>query len=526
MAIGGRRMAAAMLVAAVIAGGTALRWVSPERVQDLHPRPDAVEYEEAARRLARGGGYWLHLGSRRYPPRYPIGFSALLAPGILLWGEDQPGLAVRVVLATAAIAILTTSTIAGLAAGNAAAAGAALLLATAPLHIRLSKAVLADVPSSAAVAGVGLLAMLAAARGARSAMWIAVGVAAGVSATLRIPNVLVLVPATLVLLCACEGTSSDRMRGVVHVAAGALVGLLPLLVQDWWYFGSPFATGYGYWVPESFFGIRYALGLPAGGGTDANVLFYLQALLGKGELYGWPVAALVGAGTFLGMRRAGAPRALAILAVSYVGALYAFQSLFFWQSERFLLPAVPLLIAIAALPLSALAGRVMRLLGVVMLVLAVSGAWSYDLSPPDRDWGEVTALRDLRAHTEGNAVILARTNAFFFERFLRSGADRLWMPLGLCDWQVGILLNRLPSYGTVPDGGWMLDPITAPLKPTTVQRRVRTLLNAGRPVYVSAVRGFDVPFFSQLLDTLRAEFSVAEHAPRGRWAVFEVRLER
>lgn len=74
----------------------------------------------------------------------------------------------------------------------------------------------------------------------------------------------------------------------------------------------------------------------------------------------------------------------------------------------------------------------------------------------------------------------------------------------------------------------MLDPITAPLKPAMVRERVRTLLNAGRPVYVSTLRGFDVPFFSELLDTLRAEFSVEEHAPRGRWAVLQVRrhLER
>ncbi len=216
------------------------------------------------------------------------------------------------------------------------------------------------VPSSAAVAGVGLLAMLAAARGARSGTWIAVGVAAGVSATLRIPNVLVLLPVAVVLLCACGGTSSERMRGVIHVAVGALVGLLPLLVQNWCYFGSPFATGYGYWVPGTFFATRYALGPPVSGGSDPNALFYARALLGKGELYGWPVAALVGVGAFLGMRRPGGPRALAILAVAYAGALYAFQSVFFWQSERFLLPAVPLLTALAALPLSALAGRVVR----------------------------------------------------------------------------------------------------------------------------------------------------------------------
>ena len=508
---------------AVLMVGVALRWVPPERVQDLRPRPDAVEYEEGARRLARGEGYWLYLGAERYPPRYPIGFSALLAPAVFLWGEEQPGLAVRVVLATAAIAILATWGVAAQAAGNVAATAAALLLATAPLHVRFSKTVLSDVPSSAAVASVALLVLLAAARGARSGMWVGVGVAAGMSATLRIPSVLVLVPVPIVLLCGSVGSSVDRIRGMIYVVAGALLGLLPLLLENWWYFGSPLATGYGYWVPGTLFDARYAFGPPAGGGTDANALFYARALLGGGELYGWPLAVLVCVGTFLGLRQPAGPRALAILAVGYAGVVYVFQSLFFWQAERFLLPAVPLLAAVAALPLSAVAGRLMRIFGITMLALAVSGATGYSLSPPDRDLGEVAALRGLEAHTEPNAVVLARTNAFFFERFLRAGAaDRLWIPLGLCEWQLPIRLHRLPSYGNVPDGEWMLDAISAPLKPAIVRARVRTLLEAGRPVYVSSVRAFDVPFFSQLLTALRAEFLVREHDPGGRWGVFQV----
>ena len=55
-----------------------------------------------------------------------------------------------------------------------------------------------------------------------------------------------------------------------------------------------------------------------------------------------------------------------------------------------------------------------------------------------------------------------------------------------------------------------------------VQSRIRKLLEAGRPVYVSSLRGFDVRFFSELLVALRAEFVVREHGPAGRWAMFQV----
>src|SRR5262249_48917693 len=60
-----------------LAAGTAVRWTPPGDVEDLRPRPDALEYEEGARNLAAGEGYCLIMDGGCYPPRYPPGFSML-----------------------------------------------------------------------------------------------------------------------------------------------------------------------------------------------------------------------------------------------------------------------------------------------------------------------------------------------------------------------------------------------------------------------------------------------------------------
>jgi 4-amino-4-deoxy-L-arabinose transferase-like glycosyltransferase len=383
----------------------------------------------------------------------------------------------------------------------------------------MSKAVLSDVPSSAALAAVSLLALSVAARGGTAARWALVGCATGLATMVRTQSIVIVVPLGLIVLL----TSRKRPRDLVALLAGALAGMLPLLIYDWRVFGSPLATGYGYWVPGSFFGAQYVLGTPAGGGSDPNATFYGRALLGQGDLYPWPVAVLAALGIARGIRTSGTPRILVLMTLGLVGALYALQTVFFWQAERFLLPALPLVAALAALPLAPSSGRLARTAGVALVLLALVFAFRHSYAPPDRDWGEVAGLRELAIRTERNAVVLARTNGAFFEQLLRSGgADRLWMPLGLDEWQLAIRMHRLTSHGAVAGARWIVDPVGAPLRPAPLRETVRGLLREGRPVYVWSFRSSDVPFFSELLAALRAEFDVGPGDSVGRWAVFRV----
>jgi hypothetical protein len=496
------------LEAAGLAAALALAWTlratTPDAVEDLRPRPDAVEYEEAARHLVRGDGYWLVIAGERYPPRYPFGMSALIAPALVVLG-DEPGTGVAAVRVAAAAGTVATWALARAAGGPAAAFGAALLFATAPLHVRLSKLVLSEVPSAAAVAVVALLCLRAASRGTVGA-WLAAGAGVGLAATLRLSNVLLLVPAAAVIL-----TGRRRVASLAALGAGALLGVAPLLVQQWLALGSPLATGYAYWLPGTpFFGAAHVLGPPAGGGMEPNALFYGAALAGARTSYGPGVALLVAAGLVLGLRRGGRARTLALFAATFVAALWAFHAFFFWQAERFLVPALPLVAAVAALPLAPPSGLPIRGVALVLVALAVArpfrepAAFAFARGPR-----EVAALRRLAAETPRDAAVLARANPFLFERLLRAGgADRVWVPLDLCEWLLPIRWHGLRSFGRVGDGTWMHEPLAGPRAAADAARTVRALLTAGRPVYLAGAGEAGV------MDALRREFVLAD-APGG-----------
>jgi hypothetical protein len=227
------------------------------------------------------------------------------------------------------------------------------------------------------------------------------------------------------------------------------------------------------------------------------------------------------------MRAGGRARTLALLAVGLTGAVYALQCVFFWQGERFPLPAVPLIAAVGGLALAPSAPRLVRGAGTLLVLLAVGLALrGHSYAPPDRDWGEVAGLRELASGLERNAAVLARTNPFFFERFLRDDdADRLWIPLGLCEWQLPIRLQRLRSFGEVSNGSWMREPIDQPLRPPLIRQTVRKLLDESRPVYVWSFRGSDVPFFADLMSALSTDFALERVSLGGRWPVFRVSRE-
>ena len=73
-----------------IVAGAWLRWSEPREAADLKPRPDALEYEEGARSLARGDGYLLVIDGKSYPLRYPPGLSLLIAASFPFTGSE-PG---------------------------------------------------------------------------------------------------------------------------------------------------------------------------------------------------------------------------------------------------------------------------------------------------------------------------------------------------------------------------------------------------------------------------------------------------
>lgn len=322
-----------------------VRWAPPDAVGDLRPRPDALEYEEAARSLVAGNGYSLVFDGGRYPPRYPPGFSLLLAPVVWLVG-DAPGAGIWAVLASALVAVAATMLLGARAAGPIAALGAGVLLALSPLHVGWSRTVMSDVVASAFVGMLAVWAMAALARPRASLLeWAAFGVVVGLTTAVR--HACVLVAAPVVGLLAASGA----WWAAAALVAGAGLGATPLLGHQLVTFGSPFGNGYDYWRTFANHGWKYVLAPPAAGGEGGNLPFYLAELTGFGRLYPLPGAVLVVLGAVQAVRRPGPARVLAVLAGGYVAALLLLYVPFYWQWDRFLVPAAPLVMALAAVPL-------------------------------------------------------------------------------------------------------------------------------------------------------------------------------
>ena len=503
----------------LLALGLARRWTNPTRAADLHPRPDAFEYEEAARNLIEGNGYSLIFDEQKFPPRYPVGFSLILVPA--LWFDGATGGGVRVALAAAAVAIILTWRLGALTGGMLSAAAAALFLAVSPLHVSLSQVVMSDVPSSALVLLLALWTMALERRDRGPGGWFALGAAIGLAASVRFTNAFLVPPIALTVALRSE-TLRPRVLRLASLTAGVCVGLAPVLWHHAAVFGSPWKTGYDFWVGARYLEWRFAAGPAPVVWTEVNPLAYARVLAGDGRLYTWPIAVLMVIGCFVGLRRRGPARTLVTLALGFTGALFAFHSFFFWQADRFFIPALPLLAVLAALPLGHGAPRLVRGAAVALALLGVVGT-PRSAQRMDRGFREVAALRDIGQRIEPNAVLMVRTNPAFFERILRApGVDRLWIPLGLCEWRRAIRQAGLRGYAPASPTPWILDAIEGPGDVARIGERLAPLMADGRPVYLAAVRGFDIEFLGALRNTLGATLGTETLPPAQQWGLIRV----
>lgn len=496
--------------------GIHLRFVEPEEIVDLKPRPDALEYEEGARNLARGDGYWLDIEGKKYPPRYPPGFSLILAAARPIVGAS-PGAGIRVVLFSALLGMVASWALASRAGGPFAGLVAALVVAISPLDIRWSKYLMSDLPAAAACAWLGTWCLRAAARDARRREFAGIGFAAGLSASLRLSNLTIAIP---IVAIACSELGSDepassRARRAVATILGLIVGLLPLGAYNFARFGSPFSSSYALWEGASF-SLRHMWQAPLGSAGVPNGLYYPGVLGGVGDLFPLPISLLVVTGMVVAWRSDPRARRLVLFTVLFLAALLALLLPYFWQADRFLLPALPFLAACAGQAFSS-SSKVLRvastgLLAVGLLLLLRRDDGAFDAS------SEVNCLRQIDASVPPSAAVILRTNVFFFRDYLRDGErppdtprrDRLWVPVGLCDHRKAIeALGIKPSLQSKDAEHWILDLIGSPFNPAIVGDGVRTLLERGRPVYyATANREFEIRYASQLAELLQAEFTL------------------
>jgi hypothetical protein len=358
---------------------------------------------------------------------------------------------------------------------------------------------------------------------ARATTWwiVATGVLIGFAASVRATNALLVVPAVLVL-----STLGGGLRQASLLVVATLAGIAPLLFYDFATFGHPLATGYAMWAPGMTFATTYLWGRPIGGGTIGNLPFYLRLLAGSGELYPWPwtLLAVLGGGCAIRSRRR-EERAILVLAGTFVVPLFGTYVLFFWQDARFLLPALPPLFALAALPLASHRGHATRLIGGGLLLAGLLVLVQRpDLYDRDKFFDEPGVLRELAAKTERDARLLLRTNEHFFALLLRDGADRTWVPLGPDTHLFTVRwLGLTPVDPSTPPASWIDQALCGAFVRTKAEAAIHALLAAGHPVYVSSLLGFQVPFFRPLMDLLRERFLLERVATSARTELYRIR---
>lgn len=367
------------------------------------PRPDALEYVAGAQAIVQEGRYFLKVGPDRVRPRYPPGFSLLLAVALEL-GVPPASLWRVTALFGAGLAVLVGS-LAALAVRRLrpgwgevlAFVVAGVLWALAPAAVAIGRAVMSDEPATFLLLGVLALALRWA--GQPQALT-AAGAAAAWAVALAIRPVAAL-PAGLVLLpIAVAGwrVAEIRVRRNSLLAAlasvGAVVGLVTVLL---WRSGLPAWPwdGYAFWVPERYgpegssFSIEYALrGDPTvprrvQGRAIGHLEFVTRCVLGLPGLpvhhspgFAWPALGLgLVAGAVCRKRwrqplAAGVP-GLALGLGVWLVFQGAFYSLYFFPASRFLLPLLAVSVVSAGTGLGVLAGRPGRLFPGVAVGLAL-----------------------------------------------------------------------------------------------------------------------------------------------------------
>jgi 4-amino-4-deoxy-L-arabinose transferase-like glycosyltransferase len=328
------------------------------------PFPDSAEYADSAWELAHAHGYVTFVNERAgwfghvaRPPRYPFGTSAVLAPFAAVGSFPQDvQFGARVISAAYVVAIVLAS---WMLAGPLAAAVAGLFVGLSPFAHVSAGLILSD-PLAALITVLMLIALHV---GSRRAMGIA-GALGGVLVCVRLLGVVSL-PALFLAV-------PRNRRWLVVLCAAPFLAILA--AYQWKTFGSPFLTGYSYWVPSLHtFDLAYAYHVtsyegpfvipdklsghlldfvcPCGiGGSMTklpNLTFYPAVVAGLFWVFAPPLTGLIGLVEMWRNRASPAAR-FAIITVVLNVALVLF---YFDQAARFIAPAVSLILVYSAVGL-------------------------------------------------------------------------------------------------------------------------------------------------------------------------------
>jgi hypothetical protein len=288
----------------------------------LQPRSALSDapWPDVALTLAPGGFIPSPVGANAAAPICAPGMSVLMAPLAAMFGQDAifwltPIAAFALVIAAFAIARQL--------AGGMAGATAAILTATSPIVLYQSVQPMNDIVTAA-------LWLLALAVGGSQ---VTSGLLIGAAILVR-PN---LAPLAIVLAAIPfiqHDTRERQIRGLLAMIAGAMPGVMVLLLLNHALYGSAFESGYG-----------DASNLFSADHLNANLVNYSRALYQTQNIV--PLFGVLAPIVFQGIRRKGSVLLLAFAATVIV--IYLLYSPFpEWWYLRFLVPAIVVLLILAS----------------------------------------------------------------------------------------------------------------------------------------------------------------------------------
>ena len=352
-------VAAILILTFVMATSAGLR-----RGVELMPWPDGLEYAAAGVNLANGRGAVLHFGGYTYPSRYTAGYPLILAFFHHLYGGEFRPLNTALILGMLSVFGIFTLTRGQFL--RLAATVAALLLALSPVFITYSSLVMSDVPTLFVTICAAVMLVVATSdylsrlpSWMRMSAWLVFGLLVGFSTIIRPTNATILVGLALcvVMVPLEKGERSSLIKAGIAVAIGFALPIAWQMHQNAIILGSPFASGYEWWVPEVYgaggrtFSIAYLFGPTMPRNPHGNIIVYLTTLLGLDGMLGdrgdaryflYPFAAAVFAivGFIAIFRTPGrsAARRLMWFGLGYLAALTGLYCFYLFTDVAFILP--------------------------------------------------------------------------------------------------------------------------------------------------------------------------------------------
>jgi hypothetical protein len=424
---------------------------SPWSASNLEVPPDSAEYSLGAVHLLETGHYRIVVQTEALPPRYPPWFSlGFLLPVYWIAGAE-PGNGILPVLLSAMAGVGFAWAIGRRLAGDAGGVVAAAATMAEPTYSKWATQIMSDIPATAMMLGAAciFLRIRAGGQSPRCRLFLAAGAIAAAATLIRPVFAAILLP----LLWAAVQPWKPRIviARVVSLLAPMVCAGVASLTYNAKTFGSPFRTGYHFWipVPYDYSGMVFSLAhLPANSAIllSGPLPFLLSAclffhVLGKRWTTG---------------KRSSAEETSSMLRDFLVFVLCAgvpmllFHLFYFFPSERFFIPLYVSCAVIAAVLLTRVLGKYRRVTAVLPVIALLLGiGWRTAVSDPAPD--RRLAAERIRTHTPPDAIVISAIDPLYLNYFAARGSARRIVPLDRTVDHTGVVApKRVPRIEPPP----------------------------------------------------------------------------